>query len=125
MVRQTPLSVGLTCMAINTNLMIEVLVGLLNVLNSTGKGGVTTAALYMSKSMCSSYATLFRDTVSRAYEGCMRVRVQRTRKIQGVMHVPLTVGLVADHESQAGSHSVKSRVLCSVLEGIEAPPSHQ
>lgn len=103
--------------------LIEVLAGLLNVLNSTGKGGVTTVALYTSKSMYSSYTTLFRDTVSRAYEGFIRVRerAQRTRKIEGVVHVPLTAGLVVDHESQPGSHSIKSRVLRSVLEGIKAP----
>ncbi|KAJ7983626.1 hypothetical protein DPEC_G00374920 [Dallia pectoralis] len=54
--------------------LIEVLAGLLNVLNSTGKGGVTAAALHMGKTMYSSYVTLFRDTVARAYEGFTRVR---------------------------------------------------
>lgn len=105
--------------------LIEVLAGLLNVQNSTGKGGVTTAALYTSKDMYRSYVTLFRDTLSRAYEGFIRVRerAQRVRKAQGVVYVPLTAGLGVDQsESQGGSHSVRNRVLRSVLEGIEAPP---
>lgn len=104
--------------------LIEVLAGLQNILQSTGKGGVTTAALYTSKNMYSSYVTLFRDTVSRAYEGLMRVRERalRVRKAQGVVYVPLTAGLGGDQsESQGGSHSVRNRVLRSVLEGIEAP----
>ncbi|KAJ7995075.1 hypothetical protein DPEC_G00256160 [Dallia pectoralis] len=49
--------------------LIVVLAGLLNVLNSMSKGGVTAAALHMGKTMCSSYVTLFRDSVARAYEG--------------------------------------------------------
>lgn len=105
--------------------LIEVLAGLLNVLNSTGKGGVTTAALYTSKDMYRSYVTLFRDTLSSAYEGFIRVRerAQRVRKAQGVVYVPLTAGLGADQsQSQGGSHSVRNIVLRSVLEGIEAPP---
>ncbi|KAJ7983653.1 hypothetical protein DPEC_G00374550 [Dallia pectoralis] len=62
--------------------LIEVLAGLLNVLNSTGKGEVTAAALHMGKTMYSSYMTLFRDTVARAYEGFTRVRerAQSVRK---------------------------------------------
>lgn len=105
--------------------LIEVLAGLLNVLNSTGKGGVTTAALYTSKNMYSSYVTLFRDTVSKSYEGFIRVRerAQRVRKAQGRVYVPLTVGLSADQsDSQRGSHSVRNTVMRSILEGIEAPP---
>lgn len=105
--------------------LIEVLAGLLNVLNSTGKGGVTTVALYTSKTMYSSYVTMFRDTVSRAYDGftSVRERARRVRKAQGVVYVPLTAGLGVKHnEPQGDSHSVKNRVLLSVLEGIEAPP---
>ena len=105
--------------------LIEVLVGLLNVQNSTGKGGVTIAALYTSKNMYSAYVTLFRDTVSRAAEVFMRVRerAQSVRKAQGPVYVPLTAGLgVEQSESPGGSHSVRNRVLRSVLEVIEAPP---
>lgn len=106
-------------------LLIEVLAGLLNVLNSMGMEGVTIAALYMSKNMYNTYVTLFRDTASRAYEGFMRIRerAQKVRKAQGLVYMPLTAGLGADQSlSQGGSHSVRNRVLCSVLEGIEAPP---
>ena len=105
--------------------LIEVLAGLLNVLNSTGKGGVTNGALYTSKIMYSSYVTMFRDTVSRAYDGfaSVRERALRVRKAQGLVYVPLTAGLGVTHnEPQRGSHSVRNRVLLSVLEGIEAPP---
>ena len=105
--------------------LIEVIAGLLNVLNSTGKGGVTTTALCTSKSMHTSYVTLFRDTVSRAYDAFVRVheRAQRVRKAQGVVYMPLTAGLSADRsESQGGSHTVRNTVLRSVLEGIEVPP---
>lgn len=108
--------------------LIEVLAGLQNVLNSTGKGGVTTSALYTSKNMYSSYVMLFRETVSRAYErfALVRERAQRVRSANGLVRVPLTAGLaVGQSESQqGGSNSVKSRVLRSVLEGIEAPPAH-
>lgn len=107
---------------------IEVLAGLQNVLNSTGKGGVTTSALHTSKIMYSSYVMLFRETVSRAYErfALVRERAQKARSANGVVRVPLTAGLaVGQSESQQGGcNSVKSRVLLSVLEGIEAPPSH-
>ena len=103
--------------------LIEVLVGLLNVQNSTGKGGVTTAALYTSKNMYSAYVTLFRDTVSRAAGRftCVRERAQRVRKALGSVYVPLTAGLVADQNNSQVSQSVRSRVLRSVMEGIEAP----
>lgn len=108
--------------------LIEVLAGLQNVLNSTGKGGVTTSALYTSKNMYSSYVMLFRETVCRAYErfALVRERAQRVRSANGLVRVPLTAGLaVGQSESQqGGSNSVKSRVLRSVLERIEAPPSH-
>ena len=108
--------------------LIEVLAALLNVANSTGKGGVTTAALYTGKSMYCSYVTLFRDTVSRAHRGFVRVRerAERVRRSQGVVHVPLTAGLVAEQsDSQGGSRrAVRNRVLRSILEGIEAPPHH-
>lgn len=106
--------------------LIEVLAGLLNVLNSTGKGGVTTMALCTSKNMYSSSVTLFRDTVSRAYNGfvCVRERAQRVRAAQGVVYMPLTAGLdvVNQIESQQASRSIRNIVLRSVLEGIEAPP---
>lgn len=105
--------------------LIEVLAGLLNVMNSTGRGGVTTTALYTSKDMYRSYVTLFRDTLSRAHEGFLRVRerAQRVRKAQCVVYVPLTAGLGADQsDCQGGSHCDRNRVLRSVLEGIEAPP---
>ncbi|TKS92494.1 hypothetical protein D9C73_027520 [Collichthys lucidus] len=78
--------------------------------------------------MYSSYVMLFRETVSRAYErfALVRERAQRVRSANGLVRVPLTAGLaVGQSESQqGGSNSVKSRVLRSVLEGIEAPPAH-
>ena len=105
--------------------LIEVLAGLQNVQNSTGKGGVTNVSLNISKTVYSSYVTLFRDTVSRAHKAFVRIRERAlmTRKSQGLVYVPLTAGLSVDqNESQEASHSVKTRVLQSVLEGIDSAP---
>lgn len=104
--------------------LIEVLAGLQTVLNSTGKGGVTTVALCTSKTVYSSYAALFRETVSNSFERFARVRERayKARREQGLIYVPLNAGLGADQsESQAESHSVRSRALRSVIEGIGAP----
>lgn len=109
--------------------LIEVLAGLQSVLKNSGKGGVTNAALYTIKSAYSSYATLFREIVSRGYErfALVRERAQRVREESGVIRVPLTAGLTVSQSGecqQGGSCCIKSRVLRSVLEGIESPPSH-
>lgn len=48
--------------------LVEVLAELLNVVNSTGKGGVTIVALYTCKNMYSAFVMLFRDMVSRTAE---------------------------------------------------------
>lgn len=109
--------------------LIEVLAGLQSVLNNSGKGGVTNAALYTIKNAYSSYSELFREIVSGGYERFTRVRdrAQRVRKESGVIHVPLTAGLTVSQSGecqQGGSNCIKSRVLRSVLEGIESPPSH-
>lgn len=101
--------------------LIEVLVRLLTVLNSTGKGGVTTAALYTNKNAYSLYATLFKDAVSKGRDLFMRVcdRAQEVRKAQGPVYMPLTAGLSADiSESHRSSQGVRN----SVLEAIEPPP---
>lgn len=102
--------------------LIEVLAGLQNVLNSTGKGGVTTVALCTSKTMYSSYVTLFRETVSKLFERFIRVRdrAYRVRKEQGFVYVPLTAGLDIS-EPQTNTHAIRSRALHSVIEGIETP----
>lgn len=104
--------------------LIEVLVGLLTVMNNTGKGGVTAAALCTSKSVYGAYVTLFKDTVSKAWEQFAPVRDKafRSKRQQGVVSVPLTAGLGSTRdEERRGSQAVKTRVLRCVLEGIEAP----
>ncbi|KAL7376567.1 hypothetical protein ABVT39_010656 [Epinephelus coioides] len=105
--------------------LVEVLARLMNVLTSTGKGGVTAAALCTSKNMYSSYVTLFKETVSKAYDGFLRVRnrARMARKAQGVVYMPLTVGLGATQpESQDDPQpNIRNRVLRSVLEGCEPP----
>ena len=105
--------------------LIEVLAALQNFQNSTGKSGVTNASLHISRTVYSSFVALFRDTVSRAHKTFMHVRERAltTRKSQGLVYVPLTAGLCVDqNESQETSNSVKTRVLQSVLEGIDSPP---
>lgn len=104
--------------------LVEVLAGLQTVLSSTGKGGVTTAALCTGKSMYTAYVVLFRDTVSKAFERFERVRdrAYKVRKEQGVLYMSLTAGLGCDLDAQSSSSQVvRSRALRSVIEGIEAP----
>lgn len=108
--------------------MIEVIAGLLTVLSSAGKGGVTATALCTSKSLYSSYVTLFRDTVTMAYERfrAVRDRAQKVRAAQGLVYVPVTAGLPCER-IESGAHvndsfRVKSAALRSILEGIEVPP---
>ena len=103
--------------------LIEVLATLQNVQNSTGKSGVTNASLNISRTVYSSFVALFRETVSRAHKSFMRVRERAltTRRSQGLVYVPLTAGLCVDQNgSEEASHSVKTRVLQSVLEGIDS-----
>lgn len=104
--------------------LIEVVAGLLNVLSSTIKGRLTKGALYTGKNVYSTYVTLFRDTMSKAWEFFAPVpeMAQKTRRVLGIVLVPLTADLGADQsETQRGPQSVRNRVLCSVLEGIKAP----
>lgn len=107
--------------------MIEVMAGLLTVSCSTGKGGVTATALCTSKGLYSSYVSLFRDTVTKAYEGFQRVREKalRVRKAQGVVYVPVTAGLTGAQSAEdarvGDSLKVRGAVLRSILEGIEVP----
>lgn len=99
--------------------LIEVLATLQTVSSSTGKGGVTTAALSTGKSMYTVYVVLFRDTVSKAHERFERVRQRayKVRKEQGVLYMSLTKGLEPD------AQSVRSRALRSVIECIDLPPA--
>lgn len=102
--------------------LIEVLAGLQNVLNCTGKGGVTTAALCTSKTLYSSYVTLFRETVSKSFErfAGVRDRAYRVHKEDGCVYVPLNAGLDVG-EPQTDTHVIRSRALRSVIEGLETP----
>lgn len=103
---------------------VEVLAGLLNVLSSTSKGGVTTVALQLGKSLYAAGVALFRETVSRASEAFARVRerARRVREAQGSVSVPLTAGLQEEHSDlrRGWAHS-RNTALRSVLEGIEVP----
>lgn len=104
--------------------LIEVLAVLQNVLSSTGKAGVTTAALSISRNMYSAYVTMFRDTVSGSSESfaSLRQRALRVRKAAGNVFVPLAADLQEDQIKYQGSPSVRNRVLRSVLEPTEVPP---
>ncbi|KAK2832718.1 hypothetical protein Q5P01_016607 [Channa striata] len=101
---------------------VEVLAGLLNVLSSTSKGGVTTVALQLGKSLYAAGVALFRETVSRASEAFARVceRARRVREAQGSVSVPLTAGLQEEHSDlRRGWAQSRNTALRSVLEGIE------
>ncbi|KAK2812513.1 hypothetical protein Q5P01_000013 [Channa striata] len=103
---------------------VEVLAGLLNVLSSTSKGGVTTVALQLGKSLYAAGVALFRETVSRASEAFARVRerARRVREAQGSVSVPLTAGLQEEHSDlRRGWAQSRNTALRSVLEGIEVP----
>ncbi|KAK7878279.1 hypothetical protein WMY93_031098 [Mugilogobius chulae] len=102
--------------------LVEVLAGLFNVLNSTGKGGITKEALETSKAAYRSYFSLFREAVSEAYHEFARVRekAKETRDALGHVCVPLTHGL-SDERRDPGR--AKRHVLGSVLNSSE-PPAH-
>nr|BBA49218.1 hypothetical protein [Oryzias latipes] len=103
---------------------VELLAGLLTVLNSTGKGGVTAVAVKLSQILYSSSVTLFRETVARASESflCVRGRAAQARESLGAVTVPVDAGLPEEHSDRhRGSNRARNGVLRSVLEGIESP----
>ncbi|KAI4822703.1 hypothetical protein KUCAC02_008234 [Chaenocephalus aceratus] len=105
--------------------VIEVIAYMMSFLKTTQKGGVTSVALSTSVTLFALHRTLFKVTVSNASECFVHVRERalRVRRAQGIVRMPLNACMGADQgESAGGSHSVRNTALCSILEGIQAPP---